>query len=85
MGSSFPTVTCWYVHPYPTGDQIWERGKNLNAVTKGETYSDLWMDNLIYATATHASNHLRANGNLDGYVVFVVILVRGADPLFEGC
>ena len=85
MGSSFSTVTRRYAHPYPTGDQIWERGKNLNAVTEGETYSNLWMDNLIYATATHASNHLRANGNLDGYVMFVVILVHGVDSLFAGC
>ena len=83
MGSSFPTVTRRYARPYPTGDQIRERGKNLNAVTEGETYSDLWMDDLIYATTIHASNHLRANGNLDGYVVFVVILVYGVDPLFR--
>ena len=85
MGSSFPTVTRWYAHPYLTGDQIQERGKNLNAVTEGETYSNLWMDNLIYATVIHASNHLHANGNLDGYIVLVVILVCGADPLFAGC
>ena len=85
MGSSFPTVTRQYACPYLTGDQIWERGKNLNAVTEGETYSDLWMDDLIYATAIHTSNHLRANGNLDGYIVFIVILVCGADLLFAGC
>ena len=48
---------------------------------KGETYSDLWMDDLIYATAIHASHHLHANGNLDGYVMTVVILVFGVDPL----
>ena len=81
MGSSFPTMTHRYVRPYPTGDQIRERGKNLNAVTEGETYSNLWMDDLIYATAIHASNHLHANGNLDGYIVFVVVLVFGGDPL----
>ena len=51
-------------------------------MTEGETYSDLWMDNLIYATAIHASNHLCANRNLDGYIVLIVILVYGADPLF---
>ena len=62
MGSSFPTVTRQYTHPYLTGDQIQERGKNLNTVTEGETYSNLWMDDLIYATAIHASNHLHANG-----------------------
>ena len=82
MGSSFPTVTCRYACPYPTGDQIRERGKNLNAMTEGEMYSDLWMDDLIYATAIHASNHLRANGNLDGYIVFVVLPVFSVDPLF---
>ena len=82
MGSSFPTITRRYACPYLTGDQIQERGKNLNAVTEGETYSDLWMDDLIYATAIHASNHLRANGNLDGYVVFVVLGVFSVDPLF---
>ena len=81
MGSSFPTVTRWYAHLYLTGDQIQERGKNLNTMTKGETYSDLWMDNLIYATTIHASNHLCTNGNLDGYIMLVVILVFGADPL----
>ena len=85
MGSSFPTVTCQYACPYPTGDQIRERGKNLNTVTEGETYSNLWMDDLIYATAIHASNHLCANGNLDGYVAFVVILMFGVDSLFAGC
>ena len=85
MGSSFPTVTHQYARPYLTGDQIWERGKNLNTVTKGEMYSDLWMDDLIYATNIHTSNHLCANGNLDGYIVFVVILVCNADPLFAGC
>ena len=85
MGSSFPTVTCRYARPYPTGDQIRERGKNLNAVTEGEMYSNLWMDDLIYATTIHTSNHLHANGNLDGYIVLVVILVCGADPLFAGC
>ena len=85
MGSSFPTITRRYTRPYPTGDQIQERGKNLNAVTEGEMYSDLWMDNLIYATAIHASNHLWANGNLDGYVVFVVTLVYSVDSLFAGC
>ena len=81
MGSSFLTVTRRYTHPYLTGDQIQERGKNLNTMTEGETYSDLWMDDLIYATAIHTSNHLCANGNLDGYVVLVVVLVFGADPL----
>ena len=50
-------------------------------MTEGETYSDLWMDNLIYATAIHASNHLCANGYLDGYVVLIVVLVFGADPM----
>jgi hypothetical protein len=68
MVSSFPSVTCHYVHLYPTGDQIQERGKNISAVTDGEMLSDLWMDDLIYATAIHASHHLRTNGNLDGYV-----------------
>ena len=82
MGSSFLTFTRQYARPYPTGDQIRERGKNLNAVTERQTYSDLWMDDLIYATVIHASNHLRANGNLDGYVVFVVLPVLGVDPLF---
>ena len=82
MGSSFPTVTRRYARPYPTGDQIRERGKNLNAVTEGETFSDLWMDDLIYATSIHASNHLHANGNLDGYVMFVVLPVFGVNPSF---
>ena len=82
MGSSFPTVTRWYAHPYPTGGQIQERGKNLNAVTEGETFSDLWMDNLIYAMAIHASNHLCTNGNLDGHVMFVVLPVFSVDPSF---
>ena len=59
MGSSFPTVTHRYARPYPTGDQIRERGKNLSTVVDGETFSDLWMDDLIYATSIHASNHLR--------------------------
>jgi hypothetical protein len=68
MVSSFPTTTHRYVQPYPTGDQIQERGKNISAITDGETFSDLWMDDLIYATAIHASHHLCANGNLDGYV-----------------
>ena len=54
-------------------------------MTEGETYSNLWMDDLIYATTIHASNHLRTDRNLDGYVVFVVILVCSADPLFAGC
>jgi hypothetical protein len=71
MEVAFPTVTRRYAQPYPTGDQIREQGKNHSAVTEGETFSDLWMDNLIYATAIHASHHLRANGNLDGYVVIV--------------
>jgi hypothetical protein len=75
MESAFPTVTRCYAQPYPTGDQIWERGKNHSAVTDGETFSDLWMDDLIYATAIHASHHLRANGNLNGYVVIVDVLV----------
>ena len=66
------------------GTRFGERGKNLNAVTKGETYSDLWMDDLIYATAVNTSNHLRANGNLDGYIMLVVILVFSADPLHWG-
>ena len=51
-------------------------------MTEGETFSDLWMDDLIYATSIHASNHLCANGNLDGYVVFVVLVVFGVDPSF---
>jgi hypothetical protein len=66
MASAFPTVTYHYVQPYPTGDQIWERGKNVSTVTDGEMFSNLWMDDLVYATAIHASHHLRANGNLDG-------------------
>jgi hypothetical protein len=74
MKSAFPTTTCCYMMPYPTGDQIRERGKNISAVTNGETFSDLWMDDLIYATAIHASRHLHGNGNLDGYVVIVGIL-----------
>jgi hypothetical protein len=74
MVSAFPTVTRQYAQPYPTGDQIRERGKNINAMTDGETFSDLWMDNLIYATAIHASHHLCGNGNLDGYVVIVDVL-----------
>jgi hypothetical protein len=75
MASSFPTTICCYVMSYPTGDQIQERGKNINTVTDGETFSDLWMDNLIYATTIHASHHLHANGNLDGYVVIIDVLV----------
>jgi hypothetical protein len=75
MMSSFPTTTHHYVRPYPTGDQIQERGKNISTVTDGETFSDLWMDDLIYATTIHASHHLQANGNLDGYVVIVDVLV----------
>lgn len=74
MMSASPTVTRQYAQPYPTGDQIWERGKNISAVTDGETFSDLWMDDLVYATTIHASHHLRANGNLDGYVVFGVLV-----------
>jgi hypothetical protein len=50
-------------------------GKNISAVTNGETFSDLWMDDLIYAMAIHASHHLHANGNLDGNVVIVGVLV----------
>ena len=80
IGSSFPTVTHHYAHPYPTGDQIWERGKNLNAITEGETFSDWWMDDLIYATTVHTSHHFCTNGNLDGYVVIIVVLVFGIDP-----
>jgi hypothetical protein len=75
MESAFPTTTHRYAMPYPTGNQIRERGKNISAVTDGETFSDLWMDNLIYATAIHASHHLHGNGNLDGYVVTVDVLV----------
>ena len=41
------------------------------------------MDDLIYATTIHASNHLRANGNLDGYVVMVVITVFGVNPSYH--
>jgi hypothetical protein len=74
LESAFPTITRHYAQPYPTRDQIWERGKNYSAVTNGETFSDLWMDDLIYATAIHASHHLCANGNLDGYVVTVDVL-----------
>jgi hypothetical protein len=47
MEAAFPTVTHHYAQPYPTGDQIRERGKNHSAVTEGETFSDLWMDDLI--------------------------------------
>jgi hypothetical protein len=75
MMSSFPTTTHHYVCPYPTGDQIWERGKNIRTVTNGETFSDLWIDDLIHATTIYASHHLQANGNLDGYVVIVDVLV----------
>jgi hypothetical protein len=71
MEVAFPTVTHHYAQPYPTGDQIRERGKNHSTVTNGETFSDFWMDDLIYATAIHASHHLRANGNLYGYVMAV--------------
>jgi hypothetical protein len=74
MESAFPTITRCYAQPYPTRDQIRERGKNHSAVTNGETFSDLWMDDLIYVTAIHASHHLRANSNLDGYVVTVDVL-----------
>ena len=74
MEAAFLTITCHYAQPYPTGDQIRERGKNRSAVTDGEMFSDLWTDDLIYATAIHASHHLRANGNLDGYVVIVNVL-----------
>jgi hypothetical protein len=74
MELAFLTVTCRYAQPYPAGDQIRERGKNHSAVTDGEMFSDLWMDDLIYATAIHASHHLCANGNLDGYVVTVDVL-----------
>jgi hypothetical protein len=75
MASSFPTTTRCYAMPSPAGDQIQERGKNISAMTDGETFSDLWMDELIYATAIHANHHLCANRNLDGYVVIVVVLV----------
>jgi hypothetical protein len=75
MELAFPTTTHCYAMSYPTGDQIWERGKNISAVTDGETFSDLWIDNLIYATTIHASHHLHGNRNLDGYVVIVDILV----------
>jgi hypothetical protein len=75
MELAFLTTTHRYAMPYPTGDQIWERGKNISAVTDGETFSDLWMDDLIYTTTIHASYHLRGNGNLDGYVVIVDVLV----------
>jgi hypothetical protein len=71
----FPTVTCHYECAYLSGDQIRERGKNISAVTGGEAFSDLWMDDLIYATAIHASHHLHANGNLNGYGVVVGLLV----------
>jgi hypothetical protein len=64
---------------YPTqgrgGDQIRERGKNISAVTNGKMFSDLWMDDLIYATAIHASHHLHANGNLDEYGVVICLLI----------
>jgi hypothetical protein len=73
--SSFPTVTRCYEHAYPTRDQIRERGKNLSTVTDGETFSDLWMDDLIYATAIHTSNHLHVNRNLDGYGVVACLLI----------
>jgi hypothetical protein len=43
-------------------------------------YSDLWMDDLVYATAIHASHHLCANRNLDGYAVIIDDSgVEGAD------
>jgi hypothetical protein len=74
MEVAFPTITCRYAQPYPTGDQIRERGKNHTAMTKGETFNDLWMDDLIYTTAIHASHHLRANGNLDGCIMIVDVL-----------
>jgi hypothetical protein len=74
MVSAFLTMTHRYAQPYPTGDLIQERGKNISVMTDGETFSDLWMDDLIYATAIHASHHLRGNGNLDGYVVIVNVL-----------
>jgi hypothetical protein len=74
MELAFPTTTCRYVMPYPTGDQIRERGKNISTMTDGEMFSDLWMDDLIYATAIHTSRHFHGNGNLDGYVVIVGIL-----------
>jgi hypothetical protein len=77
--SSFSTATCWYKLPYPLGDQIRERGMNQSGVTEGETFSDLWMDNLIYATAIHASHHLRGNGNLDGYEMVIDL-----SDMFEG-
>ena len=44
-------------------------------------FSNLWMDDLIYATTVHTSHHLCTNGNLDGYVVIIVVLVFGIDPL----
>jgi hypothetical protein len=74
MMSSFLTKTCRYACPYPTGDQIQERGKNVSAVTSGETFSDLWMDDLVYATTIHATHHLCANGNLDRYIVITDVL-----------
>jgi hypothetical protein len=79
MELAFLTTTRRYAMPYPTGDQIQERGKNISAVTDGETFSDLWMDDLIYATTIHASHHLCGNRNLDGYVVTVDVLVS------QGC
>jgi hypothetical protein len=85
MEAAFPTVTRRYAQPYPTRDQIRERGKNHSAVTEGETFSDLWMDDLIYATAIHASHHLRANGNLDGYVVIKCLGVLWLLIVFVGC
>jgi hypothetical protein len=75
MASAFLTVTRRYAQPYPTGDQIQERGKNISAVTDGEMFSDLWMDDLVYATAIYASHHLHGNGNLDGYVAIGDVLV----------
>jgi hypothetical protein len=73
LEAAFPTVTRRYAQPYPTGDQIRERGKNHSAVTEGEMFSDLWMDDLIYVTTIHASHHLCANSNLDGYVVTIIV------------
>ena len=75
------------MHMYPSGDQIREREKNIGTVTNGETFSDLWMDNLIYTTTIHASHHLCANRNLDGYRVVVYLLMCWWywSPHFAGC
>jgi hypothetical protein len=83
---SFPTVTRCYECAYPSGDQIRERGKNISAMTDGETFSNPWMDDLIYTTAIHAGHYLCANGNLDGWDgCWSSSVLKSPTTLFAGC